>query len=240
MYDGLETLLGYFHPDYKQEFGTPDDVVRGFAEGEPRSVAPTIDDIDRLLGGGADEAVLRTTITELGSYYLPEADGYTVRSWLAHVRDLLWQGLQHRDEFWIVVRPGELRPDESGALAGPLSVLFGTVPFPYDGWRDRPLLVLAEWLERLASATKDAAREVVLPFSTGSYEIRVRPDGAGDRWIAAGVHDARTVAEYALGIDVLSARVRSAAEHVASYCRYRDWEHRRDVQALLRRLGVNL
>lgn len=90
MYESLGLLLGaYLHQDFLLEYATPDDAVRGFGESEPHRVPGALAEIDDLLDGDLGEQALGDLLTELGSYYRVEADGYTPRSWLSHVRDLL-------------------------------------------------------------------------------------------------------------------------------------------------------
>jgi hypothetical protein len=81
----------YFHQDYDLDFGTPDDVIAGFAEGEgPGAVRELISEIDTLLTSPGDQAQLADLwIRALGAAYDPSASGQTQREWLVHVRDLL-------------------------------------------------------------------------------------------------------------------------------------------------------
>jgi hypothetical protein len=90
VYDSLGLLFGaYFHQDFSLVHGTPDDTVRAFREAEPHQVVGAVAEIDDLIDGDRGEADLRSLLDDLGSCYRIEADGYTARAWLAHVRALL-------------------------------------------------------------------------------------------------------------------------------------------------------
>lgn len=82
---------GYFHQDYDLDYGDPDSVVIGFAEGECGAAARELTlEIDTLLASPMTEAQFGALWIEtfLASYD-PTRHGLTYRAWFAHVRGLL-------------------------------------------------------------------------------------------------------------------------------------------------------
>lgn len=83
---------GYFHEDWEADSSEPDDVISEFLRSKPGSseIDRIVDQIDLYLSSGrADAATERGLFEEFGCYYLPSADGISVRNWLKHVAALL-------------------------------------------------------------------------------------------------------------------------------------------------------
>ena len=105
-FHALGQFLGaYFHqdwmhikvrPDWTLENADADSVVRWFIASEPASsVRKAAEEIEELLSLGMDESQLEQAIFEdLGSYYLPTADGMSYNEWLRHVHGLLVEALR--------------------------------------------------------------------------------------------------------------------------------------------------
>lgn len=84
---GLRLLLsGYLHLDWPEDYGS--DLwaaVDDFATSEPEAAEGLAAEIESVLTDYGSEDELRRLVFELGSGYLPEADGYEYRSWLQQV-----------------------------------------------------------------------------------------------------------------------------------------------------------
>jgi hypothetical protein len=81
-------LQGYLHADWLDEYGDPWKAVEDFARSEPQAGRELLREIDALLGEDRSESELRHLIgVELGSGYLPDADGWAYADWLKEVRD---------------------------------------------------------------------------------------------------------------------------------------------------------
>jgi hypothetical protein len=92
-YADLYQLFGaYFHQNWALTAGTPDDVITLYVS-EGRShveLSRLADLVDELVRSTSDDEVLERTIGgELGCYYLPTADGISMRRWLTHVAERL-------------------------------------------------------------------------------------------------------------------------------------------------------
>ncbi len=76
----------YLHQDWPDEYGDPWRALDDFIDSEPTQRATLVTEIHYLLTRIEDESELRRIVVEeLGSAYLPEADGWTYRSWLHEV-----------------------------------------------------------------------------------------------------------------------------------------------------------
>jgi hypothetical protein len=86
-YPELTQFLGaYLHQDFLEEFPTAADVVDAFINDEPPdSVQSAAAEIDRLL---QDERFLRSpdsVLLDLGCYYDPTAEGWSILGWMRQV-----------------------------------------------------------------------------------------------------------------------------------------------------------
>ena len=91
-YPALYQLFGgYFHEDWRDESGTPDEAVRSFVrDAPPDAVAAARRELERLLAGGYDDGALtRVLEAGFGCTYAPAGDGIATTDWLASVRSLL-------------------------------------------------------------------------------------------------------------------------------------------------------
>jgi hypothetical protein len=88
---GLVHLFGgYFHQDWLDEAGSPQEAVRTFTYSEsPHLVSLALADVRALLASAADEAALQGMLDAWGcEYYLP-SEGLTARQWLRQVEEWL-------------------------------------------------------------------------------------------------------------------------------------------------------
>ncbi len=78
-------------PDWTPENADAQSVVRFFIEQNPPEFLKAVaEDIGELLALGMSEGELQEFLyAELGSYYMPTADGISYSDWLRSVRDLL-------------------------------------------------------------------------------------------------------------------------------------------------------
>lgn len=87
-------LQAYLHLDWPEDYGDPWAAIDDFLRSEPEHAGRLAAEIDRLLGAVSDEAELKTLVVEeLGSCYLPEADGWSYASWLA---EIAWRAMDAR------------------------------------------------------------------------------------------------------------------------------------------------
>lgn len=86
----LEHLLGvYLHPDWRMDYPDSLAAAADFAHSEPE-VAPRLrQEVTTLLSRGLSESALRDyLVTEMGSWYLPDGDGWsTCSAWLLAAAD---------------------------------------------------------------------------------------------------------------------------------------------------------
>lgn len=88
--DALKTLCSaYLHQDWDAEHDSPDGAVEEFAtDADLHYVHQLIGEVHTLLlRDGGDDAKLRDTMLELGSYYDPTFDGGSAGDFLTMVRD---------------------------------------------------------------------------------------------------------------------------------------------------------
>lgn len=77
---------GYLHLDWPEDYdGDPWAAVDDFAVSEPEAAASLRAEVESVLTKYESENGLRQLISELGSGYLPEADGHDYRAWLREV-----------------------------------------------------------------------------------------------------------------------------------------------------------
>lgn len=83
----FQFFAGYFHEDWPVDAATADDVVETFmgthARDECLKLAQLIDAFAATTPD--DQALEHALFTDLGCYYVPAADGRSVRDWLQHL-----------------------------------------------------------------------------------------------------------------------------------------------------------
>lgn len=85
-------LSGYFHQDWELDANNPDDIIIQFIKtNPPENIVRTIaTQIDLYLEKETDDPTTESKLlNELGCYYLPRADGISVRNWLTQVKNRL-------------------------------------------------------------------------------------------------------------------------------------------------------
>lgn len=81
-----QLLQGYLNFDWPEEYGDPWSAVADFLRSEPEYGRLLGAEIAALLRTATSEGDLRQVVLgELGSGYLPEADGWTYAAWLREV-----------------------------------------------------------------------------------------------------------------------------------------------------------
>ena len=122
----------------------------------------------------------------------------------------------------------------SGSSVGGLLSLQGPEgSFPADRWYDCPLVVLAWWIEGLASVASGNAQSFRGDFMEGSFSFRVERAPGGSTLIAWGERGR----EQTLGIVNMPRFLASAVgagEAVLRVCRARNWGSPRDLAELER------
>jgi hypothetical protein len=85
------SFAGWFHQDCLLDDPDWQSIVRKFvAESHPATVALVKKGLTVLSSSGLSEAQLNDKIiSELGSYYLPSAEGMGFEEWLSRVRELI-------------------------------------------------------------------------------------------------------------------------------------------------------
>jgi CdiI immunity protein len=88
-WEALECLLGgYFHEDFIDLYGSAWGAVDSYAQGQPDYAPQLRREITELLSTCKSEAELDSALVDLGTCYLPEADGWvSYRAWLLAVAD---------------------------------------------------------------------------------------------------------------------------------------------------------
>jgi hypothetical protein len=91
--ESLRQFIGaYFHQDFFLDVASPDENVQCFITdvGSPSRVKEMAGLIEKLVDETPDDAALEQIFfDELGSEYIPTADGRSVREWLRHVATML-------------------------------------------------------------------------------------------------------------------------------------------------------
>lgn len=76
-------MVGYFHQDWTIDGGTPEEIIRRFAqEAEPHALVQAHEVTLELLRRFSDEAKLRSQIERLGTGFYPPGINMTYRGWL--------------------------------------------------------------------------------------------------------------------------------------------------------------
>lgn len=86
-YPGLQLLLqGYLNQDWPEEYQDPWAAVADFVQSEPEAAAVLVQEIwAAILNAGSDAELEQLVSRDLGSGYLPPADGWSYLSWLVEV-----------------------------------------------------------------------------------------------------------------------------------------------------------
>lgn len=83
-------FLSYFHPDWRLDDSSPDDVLRHFASHDPKAAQPVAAEIDEIIDLEAPDDTVRThVLARYDLHYDPSVDGLTMREWLRHARAAL-------------------------------------------------------------------------------------------------------------------------------------------------------
>ena len=89
----LQLFAGaYLHQDRREEYDSTELAFQDFLRSEPHDALRVSDELRTVLDSDLDESALRDLLQQLGSFYLPEADGLTVREWLPSLLDVRLQG----------------------------------------------------------------------------------------------------------------------------------------------------
>lgn len=91
-------LQGYLNVDWIDEYGDPWGALDDFIASEP--IAETLaSEIRAILASGQPDDALRTlVIDDLGSGYLPEADGWEYATWLEKVAERADSAIRGRSQ----------------------------------------------------------------------------------------------------------------------------------------------
>src|SRR5687767_9269519 len=79
---------GYLHQDWREEYDSTELAFQDFLRSEPRDALRVSDELRTVLDSDLDESALRDLLQQLGSFYLPDADGLTTREWLIRLLNL--------------------------------------------------------------------------------------------------------------------------------------------------------
>jgi deoxyxylulose-5-phosphate synthase len=96
----FQFFAGYFHEDWQVDALTADDVVKTFTETHSRDECRQIADLVDAFAAATpdDEALEKALFSNLGCYYVPAADGRSVRELLQQVSRALKNRLLAFDE----------------------------------------------------------------------------------------------------------------------------------------------
>jgi hypothetical protein len=84
----LQVFGGYLHQDFDLDYASPDEALRA-AGREYNDIPAAVNEIDRMLEGALDDRQLLDDVERLTAGYSPELDGWQIRPWLDHARDIL-------------------------------------------------------------------------------------------------------------------------------------------------------
>lgn len=79
---------GYLHQDWRYEHDSTELALEDFLHSEPRHALQIGGELRRVLDSDLNESALRDVLQQLGSFYIPEADGLTTREWLTRLLNL--------------------------------------------------------------------------------------------------------------------------------------------------------
>jgi hypothetical protein len=84
-------LSAYFHPEWREESATPDEVVARYAAAATaEELAQVANELELLLPALPPDDRLRSYfVTQLGCYYFPREGPQAARQWLAKLREQL-------------------------------------------------------------------------------------------------------------------------------------------------------
>ena len=78
----------YLHQDWRDDYDSTELAFQDFLRSEPRHALRIADELRTVLDSDLDESALRELLHQAGSFYLPEADGLTVRERLTNLLDV--------------------------------------------------------------------------------------------------------------------------------------------------------
>src|SRR5687767_724097 len=78
----------YLHQDWRDDYDSTELAFQDFLLSEPRHALQIAAELRTVLDSDLDEPALRDLLRQAGSFYLPEADGLTVREWLWSLLDV--------------------------------------------------------------------------------------------------------------------------------------------------------
>lgn len=86
-YPALWQFLGaYLHQDWQDDYANTSDALSDFLVGEPALAPVLAAEIDRLLGTIHTSEEAEAVVLELGSFFIPSAQGQDCRDWLLLLR----------------------------------------------------------------------------------------------------------------------------------------------------------
>jgi hypothetical protein len=84
----FQVFGGYLHQDFDLEYASPDEALSAAGQ-EYHDVPAAVSEIDRMLESGLDDRHLTDAVERLTAGYSPELDGWQIRPWLDHAREIL-------------------------------------------------------------------------------------------------------------------------------------------------------
>ncbi|WP_457206167.1 contact-dependent growth inhibition system immunity protein [Nocardioides sp. P5_C9_2] len=95
-YPSLWQFLGaYLHQDWRDDYADTQAALLDFMEGEPALAPDLASEIDRLLASTPTSRETEAAILDLGSSFVPSANGQDPREWLSLIRIEASRMLQH-------------------------------------------------------------------------------------------------------------------------------------------------
>lgn len=83
-------FLSYFHPDWRVDGSSPDDVLRHFASHDRKGAQQVAAEIDEIIDLDDPEDTIRAfVLARYALHYDPSVDGLTMRQWLRQARIVL-------------------------------------------------------------------------------------------------------------------------------------------------------